>query len=195
MIKFNKSSFTDRPEVVAHWSSGLVRLWWVPVQAVEVVLWFTVFYIQVQVTSPINHDANGPSLSGHKQTHNVYLRWVSPASQHWGQIRTYLPHGLLFQNWSQTFWQCLQVWIWDRVETSLDRKGICWYRQNQSPPPDYSWKHDWFLKRARLQSSSISLLYLQTDRLWVYLNCDGRFISYLVTLNKGKVTEFLMNSV
>lgn len=52
------------------------------------------------------------------------------------------------------------------MEHSLDHKGICWYRQNQSPPPDYSWKHDSILKHTKLPCSLISLLNLQIDGLW-----------------------------
>lgn len=96
------------------------------------------------------------------------------------QMKTCLPRGLLFQNWSQTVWQCLQVWIWDRVNHSLDRKGSCWYRQNQSPPPDYSWKHGWSLKHTLdRQTTKFSLLYLtdrQTDRQTDYFLCSPPFM-------------------
>lgn len=56
------------PKVVSHWCSGLVCLSRVSIQSVEVVVWFTVFYIYIKVTCPVNHNTNGPSLSRHKST-------------------------------------------------------------------------------------------------------------------------------
>lgn len=54
------------PEVVTHWCSGLVCLTRVSIQTMEVVLWFTVFYIHIKVTCPVNNNTNGSSLSTHK---------------------------------------------------------------------------------------------------------------------------------
>lgn len=54
---------SDTPEIVADRSSGQVRLAGVSIQTVEVVLWLTVSYIQIEVTRPVNHNSNGPSLT------------------------------------------------------------------------------------------------------------------------------------
>lgn len=54
------------PEVVAHWCAGLVCLTRVSIQTMKVVFGFTVFYVHIKVTCPVNHNTNGPSLSAHK---------------------------------------------------------------------------------------------------------------------------------
>lgn len=80
-VCFSSGKSLHTPEVVAHWSSGLVGLRWVSIQTVELVLWFAVFYGPVQVTCPVHHDTDGPSLPGRKHiTHNTSLHYNTCAA-------------------------------------------------------------------------------------------------------------------
>lgn len=47
----------------------------------EVVLWFTVLHIQVQVARPVDHNADGPSLSAH-QEHYQNTPKCPPVAEH-----------------------------------------------------------------------------------------------------------------